>query len=234
MRLPQPPFIIISMPGLTKFSVSEIAASLDQPFSVADVAYVDDILVGVYVCEGTLQRHKHLDIDELFWVYDGAMQVESERGDVRLESDELTVVPKGTRHRSRSTNRATVLLLRCGFLPDRKNGKRRLYAVEDAGLPCLNIRSEAEKLAAPFRFHTIAQVEDSMIRIGRGSGRWPVELPVAHDRMFYVVDGRLTVRTVRDRLRLEPGDFTIVSRGAFYHLHSADDTLLVQVTRGAL
>lgn len=222
------------MPGLTKFSVSEIAAGLDQPFSVADVAYVDDILVGVYVCEGTLQRHKHLDIDELFWVYDGAMQVESERGDVRLESEELTVVPKGTRHRSRSTNCATVLLLRCGFLPDRKNGKRRLYAVDDAGLPCLNIRDESEKLAAPFHFHTIAQVEDSMVQIGRGSGRWPVELPVAHDRMFYVVDGMLTVRTVRDRLRLESGDFTVVPRGAFYHLHSADDTLLVQVTRGAL
>jgi homogentisate 1,2-dioxygenase len=52
--------------------------------------------------------------------------------------------------------------------------------------------------------------------------------------MLYVVDGSLTVRTVRSRLRLEPGDFTIVPRGAFYHLHTAADTLLVRVTRGAL
>lgn len=234
MRLLLAPFIITSMSGLTKFSVSEIAASLEQPFSVAEVAYVDDVLVGVYVCEGELQRHKHVDIDELFWVYEGTMALESERGDVRLESEELAVVPKGIRHQSRSTDGATVILLRCGFLPDRKNGKRRLYAVDDDRLPYLNIRAEAEKLAAPFHFHTITQVEDSMVQIGRGSGRWPVELPVVHDRMFYVVDGGLTVRTVRDRLRLGPGDFTVVPRGAFYHLHTADDTLLVRVTRGAL
>lgn len=222
------------MSDLTKFSVSEIAAGLDQPFLIADVAYVDDILVGIYVCEGEIQRHKHVDIDELFWVYEGAVELESERGDVRLAPEELAVVPKGTRHRSRSADRATVILLRCGLLPDRKNGKRRLYAVDDDGLPCLNIRDEAEALAAPFDFHTITQVEDSMVQIGRGSGRWPVELPVAHDRMFYVVDGVLTVRTVRNRLRLGPGDFTVVPRGAFYHLHTADDTLLVRVTRGAL
>jgi homogentisate 1,2-dioxygenase len=222
------------MSGLTKFSVSEIAASLDQPFSIADVAYVDDILVGIYACEGEIQRHRHVDIDELFWVYEGAIELESERGDVRLESEELAVVPKGTRHRSRSGDRATVILLRCGFLPDRKNGKRRLYAVDDDGLPCLNIRDEAEKLVAPFHFRTITQVEDSMVQIGRGNGRWPVELPVAHDRMFYVVDGALTVRTVRNRLHLGPGDFTVVPRGAFYHLYTADETLLVRVTRGAL
>ncbi|MFO7741113.1 MAG: cupin domain-containing protein [Anaerolineae bacterium] len=221
------------MSGLTKFNIPEIAARLDQPFLMADVAYVDDILVSVYICEGEIERHKHVDIDELFWVYEGAMHVDSECGDVRLESGELTVVPKGTRHRSRSADRATVILLRCGFLPNRKNGKRRLYAADDGGLPCLNIRGEADGLQAPYRFRTIARIEDSIVQIARGSGRWPVELPVAHDRMLYVADGELIVRTVRHRLRLMPGDFTIIPRGAFYHLHTADDTVLLQVTRRA-
>jgi homogentisate 1,2-dioxygenase len=52
--------------------------------------------------------------------------------------------------------------------------------------------------------------------------------------MIYVVEGALTIRTVRDRLRLTPGDFTVVPRGAFYHLHTEEDTLLVRVTREAL
>jgi homogentisate 1,2-dioxygenase len=80
----------------------------------------------------------------------------------------------------------------------------------------------------------MAQLEDSRVQIARGNGRWPVELPVAHDRMFYVAEGSLTVRTVRDRLRLEPDEFTVVPRGAFYHLYTAEEALLVRVTREAL
>ncbi len=229
-----PQRIITVMSSLVKFNVSEIAASLSRPFSVANVANVDDVLVGIYICEGKLQRHQHVDIDELFWVQEGTMRLESECGDVRLGSGELTVVPKGTRHRSSSVGRAVVMLLRCGFLPDRKNGKRRLYAVGDSGLSRFNLRDEAERLAAPFRFSPVARVEDSTIQIARGGGRWPVELPVAHDRMLYVADGLLTVRTVSDRLRLGAGDFTVMPGGAFYHLHTAENTLLVRVTRRAL
>lgn len=220
------------MSSLARFSVSEIAAGLDQPFSVANVAYVDDLLVGVYICQGSLQQHKHLDIDELFWVYEGVMHLETECGEARLRAGDLAVVPKGTEHRTRSADGATVILLRCGFLPGRKNGKRRLYSLDDEGLSCLNVRDQAGALGTPFHFCSVTQVEDSMIQIARGSDRWPVELPVAHDRMFYVIGGDLSVRTIGDRLRLGPGDFTVVPRGAFYHLYSVEDALLVRVTRG--
>jgi mannose-6-phosphate isomerase-like protein (cupin superfamily) len=225
---------MVAMSQLTKLNVLEIAADLDQPFLIANVAHVDDILIGVYICEGALQWHKHMDIDELFWVYDGTMLLESECGDVLLEPGELTVVPKGTRHRSSSTGRATVLLLRCGFMANRKNGNRKLYTIDQTGLVRTNLRDTAKRLASPFRFSTIAQLEDLRVQIARGNGRWPVELPVAHDRMFYVAEGSLTMRTVRDRLRMGPGDFTVVPRGAFYHLYTAEDTLLVRVTREAL
>ena len=223
-----------AMSKLIKVNVSEIAADLDAPFTIANVAHVDDVLVSVYICEGALQWHRHLDMDELFWVCDGSMLLESERGDVALELGELTVVPKGTRHRSSSTDPATVLLLRCGFMANRKNGNRQLYAVTKSGLPHINLRKEAKTLAAPFRFRTVARLEDLRVQIAHGNGRWPVELTVAHDRLFYVMVGSLTVRTVRDRLRLGPGEFTVVPRGAFYHLYTGDEALLVRVTRQAL
>lgn len=222
------------MSKLTRFNVFEIAAELDRPFVIANVAHVNDVLVGVYICEGALQWHKHMDIDELFWVYEGTMLLESEYGDLLLEPGELTVVPKGTRHRSSAVERATVLILRCGFMPNRKNGNRQLYGIHGAGLQRISLRDRARLLAAPFRFTTVAQFEDSRLQIARGNGRWPVELPVAHDRLLYVAEGALTVRTVRDRLRLGPGDFTVVPRGAFYHLFTAEDTLLVRATRVSL
>jgi len=222
------------MPKLTAYSVSDIAAELTQPFSMANVAYVDDLMVSVYLCQGTLQWHRHVDLDELFWVFDDLMALESERGDLLLGPGELTVVPKGTRHRSKSDGSATVILIRCGLLPHRKNGDRRLYATGETGLPHVSLYHVGDALPAPFRFQTVAQVEDSRLQVARGDGRWPIELPVAHDRMIYVVEGALTIRTVRDRLRLTPGDFTVVPRGAFYHLHTEEDTLLVRVTREAL
>jgi mannose-6-phosphate isomerase-like protein (cupin superfamily) len=223
-----------AMSRLTRHNVLEIAADLDRPFLIANVAHVDDILVGVYVCEGALEWHRHVDIDELFWVCDGTMLLESERGDVLLGPGELAVMPKGTRHRSSSAVRATVLLLRCGFMANRKNGNRQLYAADREGLRHANIRDTAKRVAVPFRFSTIAQLEDFRVQIARGNGRWPVDLPAPHDRMLCVIEGSATIRTVRDRLRMGPGDFTVVPRGAFYHLYSDQDTLLVRVTREVL
>jgi len=234
LRLPPMHNIITAMSRLTTYCISEIAARLDEPFSMASIAYVDDLLVSVYICEGRLDWHRHVDFDELFWVHEGAMMLESERGHVRLGAGEMAVVPKGTKHRSKSSDRAIVVLLRCGLMPHRKNGKRQLYVTDEAGLPSLDARKTANGLVAPFRFQTVAHVEDSKVQLARGSGRWPVELPVAHDRMIYVIDGVLTVRTVRNRLRLTSGDFTVVPRGAFYHLHTEDNTLLARVTREAL
>ena len=201
---------------------------------MVDVAYVDDLLLSVFICEGALHWHRHVDIDELFWVHEGSVLLESERGDAAMRAGEMAVVPKGTEHRSRSDDRAIVLLLRCGLVPHRKNGKRRLYVTDEVGLPSVNLKRRAESLAAPYRFQTVAAVEESRVQLARGKGRWPIELPVAHDRLVYVVHGGLTVRTVRDRLRLGPGEFTVIPRGAFHHLYTEDDTLLVRVTREAL
>ncbi len=222
------------MARLTRYSIPDIAGKLGEPFSVANIAYVDDLLVSVYICDGTLQWHRHVDRDELFWVHEGAITLESKRGNARLAAGELAVVPKGTEHRSRSSASATVLLLRCGLVPHRKNGKRQLYAAERSGLPHISLYERAEKLVSPFRFQTVAHLEDARVQLAHGAGRWPIELPVVHDRMVYVAEGSLTVRTVRDKVCLRPGDFTVVPRGAFYHLHTEDDTLLVRVTREAL
>jgi mannose-6-phosphate isomerase-like protein (cupin superfamily) len=222
------------MAKLKKLNVSQIATALDKPFSMMNVAFVGDILVSVYICQGMLEWHKHVDVDELFWVYEGTISLDSEWGEVRLQPGELAVVPKGVGHRSSSALRASVVLLRCGSVPERKNGRRRLYAVPgEARLKRVSLQAAVQALATPFQFRTVARVEDSVVQAAWGQGTWPVETPAPQDRFLFALKGTATVRTGQSMLHMHPGDFTVVSRGTVYQLSTTSGTSLVRVTRGA-
>lgn len=197
-----------------------------------NIAFVGDILVSVYICQGTLQWHKHLDNDELFWAYDGTILLESEWGEVQLRPGEMATVPKGVGHRSSAGTRASVLLLRCGFAAERKNGRRRIYALaSEAKLKRASIPGILNALPLPFQFRTIAQVEESTVQVAWGEGNWPVELPAPHDIMLFVHNGTATVRTTESMLHLHSGELTVVPRGTLYQLDTTHDTALVRVTR---
>jgi mannose-6-phosphate isomerase-like protein (cupin superfamily) len=197
-----------------------------------NVALVGDIVVSVYICQGMLAWHRHLDNDELFWVYRGTILLESEWGEVRLRPGELAVVPKGIGHRSSAGMRASVLLLRCGFIPERKNGRRRLYAIAgEARLQRIGLHGVARGLVSPFQFHTLGRVEDSVLQVAWGEGTWAVEIPAPHDVLFFVLDGAAAVRTSRSILHLHPDDFTVVPQGAVYQLSTTQDSALVRVVR---
>ncbi len=205
---------------------------LDKPFSMVNLAFVGDIVISIYICQGLLEWHKHLDRDELFWVYDGTILLESKWGEVRLRPGELAVVQKGVEHRSSSGLRASVLLLRCGFVPERKNGRRRLYTITgEAKLKRLSFHGTLQTLTLPFRFQTVAQVEDSVVQVAWGEGTWPVEVPASHDVLLFILNGTATVRTSQSMLHLHPGDFTVVPQGAVYQLSTTQGTALVRVTR---
>jgi mannose-6-phosphate isomerase-like protein (cupin superfamily) len=220
------------MTKLKKRNVSQVALELDQPFSMMNVASVSDIVVSVYICQGMLEWHKHLDNDELFWVYEGTILLESEWGEVRLRAGELAVVPMGVGHRSSSEMRASVLLVRCGFLSERKNGRRRLYALGgEAKLKRASLHGMIQALNLPFRFQTVARIEDSVVQAAWGEGTWPVDVPAAHDVLLFVLNGTATVRTPQSMLHLHQGDFTVVPRGAVYQLSTTQGTALARLTR---
>jgi mannose-6-phosphate isomerase-like protein (cupin superfamily) len=221
-----------AMVNLKKFRISEMAAKLQQPFSLADVTFVGDILVSLYLCQGTLEWHKHTDIDEMFWVYEGTILVESEVGNVHLHPGELTIVPQGVIHRSSSARRANVLLLRCGIDPERKNGRRRLYAVNDnEGLEHVSLQDTARAAHLPFQFHTAAQIEGASVQVAWGEGTWPVEIPTAQDLLFFVLKGTATARTTVSMLHLHAGDLTVIPEGSVYQISTTKDTTLVQIAK---
>jgi len=39
--------------------IAEQAARLSQPFTMIDLAQIDDLMLSVYLCQGTLQTHRH-------------------------------------------------------------------------------------------------------------------------------------------------------------------------------
>jgi mannose-6-phosphate isomerase-like protein (cupin superfamily) len=220
------------MSRLKKLNVSQAAAQLNEPFSMTHIASVGDILVSVYICQGMLGWHRHLDTDELFWTHEGTILLESEWGEVRLRPDELAVVPKGVGHRSSSGLRANVLLMRCGFAPERRNGRRRLYAVAgEAKLKRISFHDVIQRLKSPLNFQTVSQVEDSIVQVAWGEGTWPVDIPASQDVMLLVLNGTATVRVPQSMLHLHPGDFTVVPQGSIYQLSTTQGTALVRLTR---
>lgn len=199
---------------------------------MVNIAVLGDIVVSVYICDGVLRWHRHIDTDELFWVHEGAILLESDRGDLRLNEGDLAVVPKGVSHRTQSDQRASVMLLRCGFLPDRKNGQRRLYATEDdPELERLNPLLIAQEIDEPFHFRTIARVENATVQIAQGEGLWSSAMQSDQDMLLGVLDGSATVRTSESMLHMHPGDFTVIPGGQDYGLSSTHGTALVWVTR---
>jgi mannose-6-phosphate isomerase-like protein (cupin superfamily) len=125
-----------------------------------------------------------------------------------------------------------VLLLRCGFFPDRKNGRRRLYAIAgESKLKRASLHGVIQTLTLPFEFQTIAQIEESVVQAAWGEGTWPVEIPAAHDILLFVLNGTATARAPESMVHLHPGDFTVVPRGSIYQISTTQGTVLVRVTR---
>src|SRR5258706_12266589 len=109
---------------LEKVNLAEAANRIEQPFRVVQLATIGDLALSVYVCQGQVNWHRHLDEDELFLVHEGVVALDTERGRLTLHSEELAGVPKGGGHRSGSPLRSVVVLVRPIVLTNRTNGHR--------------------------------------------------------------------------------------------------------------
>ena len=80
-------------------SIPAVVAELVEPFQPRDLAIANDAVVRIARLEGEFPWHSHEE-DELFLCWDGRFRVELEGGrSLQLDSGELVVVPRGTRHR---------------------------------------------------------------------------------------------------------------------------------------
>ena len=218
---------------LNVVNLSTVANKIGRPFAVVSLVNIGDLALSVYLCQGQVHWHKHVDEDELFMVHEGVIELETERGHLTLHSEELVVVPKGTAHRSGSSLRSVVVILRAAVLSDRKNGHRQLYSLDtDPPLEKVRLARASSTLTQAYQAVAVAQVEDFEVLLYTAQGFGPAEVAPDYGALWLVVRGVVGIETEAGAgARLEAGELTVIPKGTSYRLSAAEPSLLLTLTR---
>jgi mannose-6-phosphate isomerase-like protein (cupin superfamily) len=95
---------------LQPVDLKHLMKELKDPWMPIDIVRVNDSTVRMARIEGSYHWHTHRYSDEFFLVQDGKMNIQTAEGEVTLEKGQGVVVPKGTRHRSKSDKGAVALV----------------------------------------------------------------------------------------------------------------------------
>jgi mannose-6-phosphate isomerase-like protein (cupin superfamily) len=218
--------------ALDIISLATTAAKLNQPFRVVQLAAVGDLALSIFVCQGQVNWHRHLDEDELFLVHEGVVALDTERGRLTLHSEELAVVPKGVGHRSGSQLSSVVLLLRPMVLTNRRNGHRHGAVDTDPPLEKVRLARVQATMPGPYQAMTVARVEDFDLLLLNAEGFGPPDKAPADGALWLVVRGAAGIETNQGAgVRLEAGELTVVPSGQGYRLSAAQPSLLLTLAR---
>jgi homogentisate 1,2-dioxygenase len=217
---------------LEVISVPQQAARLSEPFTMIDLAQVDDLVLSVYLCHGTLPYHRHLDQDELFLVHSGTISLETEWGNTILRAGELAVAPKGVGHRSSSLLDSLVLLLQPRLMVNRRNGDRRLFALKKEGrLEKVSVPAVGRQVAALYQPVLLAHLDTFALNLTACQGSGPWQRRERQASLVFCYDGRLRVESEFGRLSLSSGELVVVPNGVSYRLSAYDRALMLTVER---
>jgi mannose-6-phosphate isomerase-like protein (cupin superfamily) len=215
--------------SLAIYSLTDKAAQIDQPFAMVLLGLIGDIGVHLYVAQGQMDWHKHIDEDELFIVHEGGLRIDSELGKNTLYPEEALLVPKGVGHRSQSALRSVVLLFRQQILPERKNGHRN-YLVTEGREPLAKARlsSFANENSQAFEPTTVAMMEGYRLTFFRANGFGPAETCPSGGTLLYVTQGAIGLELDDGGARLEQGQLTILPPHTTYKLHAAQPAMVLK------
>jgi len=217
---------------LKKISVAHQAAQLNRPFNMIDLVQIDDLALSLFLCQGTMPFHRHVDQDELFLVHSGTISLESEWGTAILRTGELAVTPKGLGHRSSSMLRSLVLLLRPREFVNRRNGDRRLFVLKSEGrLEKLSVPAMGRQLSVPFKPVTLAHLDTFAFNLVlvRQTGPWWQD--GRQNSLIFCYDGQMVVESDVGAVSLSRGEMVVVPTGMPYRLVSAGRALVLTTQR---
>ena len=85
---------------LRKVNLSAASNSVSRLFRYLKVGDLNDHMLNIVTVQNrVLDFHVHDESDELFFVIEGSMQIETEEAFIDLEAGDFLIVPKGVRHR---------------------------------------------------------------------------------------------------------------------------------------
>lgn len=96
---------------LEKINVPEIVKNCTDKWFNQSLCNVNSSVFRLGIFEGEFHMHKHDHDDELFFVIDGSIVLETEKGTFELGQYEGVCVPKGVMHRPIAKNKAIVLMI---------------------------------------------------------------------------------------------------------------------------
>ena len=217
---------------LEKVEYAQEAAQLSEPFTMIDLVQIDDLALSVFLCQGTMPFHRHLDQDELFMVHSGTISVESDWGNIVLRQGELSVVSKGLSHRSSSLIRSLVLLFQPRLIVNRRNGDRRLFSLKDAGrLEKVSIPAMGRQIVNPHTPVTLADLDTFALNLllCTRTGDWQ-----RHDdqsRLVLCYDGKVVVDSDLGEESLHGGELLVIPKGTAYRISSHERSLVLELER---
>jgi len=217
---------------LEKISYAQAAVQLKKPFTMIELTQMDDLALSVFLCQGTMPFHRHLDQDELFMVHSGTISIESDWGNLVLRPGELAVVPKGLSHRSTSLIRSLVLLFQPRLIVNRRNGDRRLFALKDAGrLEKVSVPAMGRQIVNPHTPVTLADLDTFALNLllCRETGYWR-----QYDRQSSLVlcyDGQVILDSDLGQVSLYRGELVVVPKSTTYRLSGKDRSLVLELQR---
>lgn len=211
--------------------MNEALANIEQPFTLVQVGRVGSLVIHAYVCQGTVEWHRHTDNDELFLVRQGQIVLESEWGNITLKPDEMVIVPKSVGHRSGSQLRAVVLLMQPAEEADRKNGHRHLFAIpHENELKKFKLMDVASRAIA-FCPEPIADMEELTAQVVTANGASPEWVNTLSDSLWLVLKGVAQMEAEGETLALEEGDLVVIKRDIPHRLSGSNNTVIFLLSR---
>jgi quercetin dioxygenase-like cupin family protein len=221
--------------SISKISVLEEAKNLTQPFLVVDLAEIDDFAARLFVSQGMVAWHKHVDQEQLFLVLDGELILESEWGNTALRSGEIAVIPKAVGHRCGSTARTVALVFERRFFSNRQNGQRRMFVLEGAGeLKPVSISAEAMTLEANCVSRRLTTVDELVLSVARCKGEAKERVPGHHSELLLVQENSLTLETSAEAVALGRGEMAVVPQGVPYRARASETAVVLMASKGSL
>jgi mannose-6-phosphate isomerase-like protein (cupin superfamily) len=96
---------------LEKIQVPEIVKDCTDSWFNQTLCKVNASVLRLGIFEGEFHMHKHDNDDEVFFVLDGELVLETEKGIFELKKYEGVCVPKGVMHRPIAKNKTVVLMV---------------------------------------------------------------------------------------------------------------------------
>jgi len=217
---------------LEKINYAQESAQLTEPFTMIDLVQIDDLALSVFLCQGSMPFHRHLDQDELFLVHTGTISLESDWGNLVLRPGELSVVSKGLSHRSSSLVRSLVLLFQPRLIVNRRNGDRHLIALKDKGrLEKVSVPAMGRQIVNPHTPVTLAHLDTFALNLLLCVGRGPLRQYKAQSSLVLCHTGQVVLDNDLGQETLHGGELVVVPKGVSYRLSSSDRSLVLELQR---